>query len=634
MRLAPLLLFACLLVHAPAGWTDDVEVEIRGLPAGPMAGNVEAHVGATWIPAAMLSSARRRQEFLEESEMRATVALRPYGYYAPEVSGRLDQRENGNWLLRLDIDPGDPVRVRSLILTIEGPGSELEELREWRADWPLPEGAVLDQTLWSTAKDAALELAEAQGYLRAAYTRHEIALDLIEHVADLALVLDTGPRARMGEVSYEQDVVRDWVLVPTPRFEPGDPYLAWYVDKLRNDLWRTGYFDQVSVVEERRLEEDPPVVDFLVSLTPRHRDTHQGTIGYGSDSEFRMQYRFNRNRVSSRGDSLAVAFGLQQRDEEYQVATEYRLPRKSATKQFWTGNWTFKTEKEDLDIRGNPDAAPLLSASGRVDDLSWRVGRLKFRNLGLSQEQLIESIFVQYLVEESSFGLPTGEGDPPPEELEGFFDRAGFRGSNQSFIVGMDWDWPVIQGQGFQTTGHHERAWVFTSNEAWGSERDFTQVYLSSRWNLLFGERWMLLLRGEAGWSDATVNSFEFEGDSGPVSVSLTELPYLYRFKAGGSRSVRGYDFEELSESGVGANNLLTFSAEIEWNFTGDWSAAAFFDIGNAFNHWSDTGLQRGAGVGLRWYTIAGALRVDYARALDRAGEPWQIHFTIGTPLL
>ena len=44
--------------------------------------------------------------------------------------------------------------------------------------------------------------------------------------------------------------------------------------------------------------------------------------------------------------------------------------------------------------------------------------------------------------------------------------------------------------------------------------------------------------------------------------------------------------------------------------------------------------LKKGAGVGIRWYSIAGAVRVDLAQALDEPGKPWTVHFTIGTPLL
>ncbi|MSQ98016.1 MAG: outer membrane protein assembly factor, partial [Xanthomonadales bacterium] len=118
------------------------------------------------------------------------------------------------------------------------------------------------------------------------------------------------------------------------------------------------------------------------------------------------------------------------------------------------------------------------------------------------------------------------------------------------------------------------------------------------------------------------------------LQFSVTKLPSLYRFKAGGGRSVRGYGFESLSNNNVGSNNILTGSAEINWSFRKDWSVATFIDVGNAFNEWHEANLKKGVGVGLRWYSIAGPISVDVAQALSYDGHPWSINFSIGTPLL
>ena len=73
---------------------------------------------------------------------------------------------------------------------------------------------------------------------------------------------------------------------------------------------------------------------------------------------------------------------------------------------------------------------------------------------------------------------------------------------------------------------------------------------------------------------------------------------------------------------------------KLEMKVRENWSLAAFYDVGNAFNDWDEMELKQGVGLGIRWYTIAGAMRLDYAKALDLDGEPWRIHFTIGTSLL
>ena len=134
--------------------------------------------------------------------------------------------------------------------------------------------------------------------------------------------------------------------------------------------------------------------------------------------------------------------------------------------------------------------------------------------------------------------------------------------------------------------------------------------------------------------SKAEVDTVNYGPVDDSIELSITRLPSFYRFKAGGSLSVRGYGFEELSDNDIGSNNIVTASAEVEFRILERWSAAAFFDIGNAFNDWDQPELRKGVGVGIRWYSIAGPIRVDVAKALDVTGKPWRLHFTIGTPLL
>jgi len=122
-------------------------------------------------------------------------------------------------------------------------------------------------------------------------------------------------------------------------------------------------------------------------------------------------------------------------------------------------------------------------------------------------------------------------------------------------------------------------------------------------------------------------------GDS-ELALTVSDLPSLYRFKAGGSRSVRGYAFNSLDTNGLGSNNIFTASAEAEFHFHKNWSVAAFVDVGNAFKSWKEPSLKLGTGFGLRWYSVIGALRLDFAQGWDLDGDPWRIHLTIGTTLL
>ena len=87
------------------------------------------------------------------------------------------------------------------------------------------------------------------------------------------------------------------------------------------------------------------------------------------------------------------------------------------------------------------------------------------------------------------------------------------------------------------------------------------------------GERWKLLARGEIGYTDAQVDERRLDVDGTELILSVTQLPNFYRFKAGGSSSVRGYGFERP----YGLAWLLQLAAELsQWpdEQAGRWSAA------------------------------------------------------------
>jgi len=627
-------LLVALLLSPFAVYPDTLEVDVNGLNDEALIENVKAHIGSKWVSSSNMATQRRRARFRADAEVRAAKALRPYGYYFPEIKSALANPGDRSWRLSLTIKAGQAVKVRQLVLEVRGDGSSLDGIMEWEANWPLLPGVQLNQISWDRQKQAVLDIAGEQGYLSANFKANRIELNLEENVADLTLVLNTGPRAVMGDIQYIQDSVSNEVLGSVPRFNKGDNYRSWLVDRFRTDLWRTGYFDEIHVVEQKHLDQNPPRVDFKVTLKEKKKNTHQGTIGYGTDSQFRMQYRWQRHLLSERGDSLGMGLGWQQRNEELLLFGEYRVPRRTRSKQYWLLSSVLKTESEEVDISSQDSNQDRHLLSGRVEDFSVRFGKVKLLDIGRSQEQIAETMYVQYLVEKNDFSEVAIEPGISSVFERFLLEEDEFVNTNRSITLGLDWDWPVIQGKRFNTTGHHERAWLFTANDLWGSEREFTQAYISSRWNFVFSDHWKLLLRGEVGYTDADVHEIEREIGDDVLAISVTELPFLYRFKAGGSYSVRGYGFEQLSTNNIGSNHVLTASAELEYEFKQDWSLAAFYDIGNAFNHWSDTDLKTGIGIGLRWYTIAGAIRVDIAQAQDIDGKPWQLHLTIGTPLL
>jgi len=617
------LLAAALMTAFAGSDAADLSFEASGVP-DPLLTNVLSHVRAFSIRRQSDISKANYDDVLADAISKAKVALRPFGYYQPTVTGRVVPAGEDKLVVQLKINAGPPVLVDQVTIRVEGEGADRSLTATWRESWPLTTGQILDQTIWDEQKQTILTQLKRIGYLAAAYAEHRLELNLASNRANLVLTLDTGRRFLFGDIEYGEHVLKPGIVEFIPRFQKGDPYSAKLLDKFRIDLWKSGYFTEVFVVEIPRENQDPPVVDLRLQFETATRNTYQGSIGYGTDTNARLQALWSRHPMSSRGDRLDIGIGWQEFDDEYSLRGTYRLPWRNHARQFWTGDLTLRHENIDLDIRLSPDDDFIRIATGAIDETHLRVGRMKVRNFKSGEQQAFETTFIQTL--NSSDELVPVIDLPEVQQLVGSTDK--------TVSVGFDYDLVAINGKAWETDGHRERAWAFATGKFLGSNRDFFQVYASTRRSYLKGDRWKFIVRAEAGYTDAKVSEYEIDIGGNSLALSVTELPNFYRFKAGGSNSVRGYGFEELSTNHIGSNHIVSASAEVEMKFLDSWSAALFFDIGNAFNDWSNPQLKRGAGVGLRWYSIAGPIRVDVAQALDLVEKPWRVHFTIGTPLL
>lgn len=124
------------------------------------------------------------------------------------------------------------------------------------------------------------------------------------------------------------------------------------------------------------------------------------------------------------------------------------------------------------------------------------------------------------------------------------------------------------------------------------------------------------------------------------AGASLNEIPPTRLFYAGGGGSVRGYAYRSIAPLGpfhqvVGGRSLLELSAEARIRITETIGIVPFFDAGTAFESSFPDGkqkLQMAAGLGLRYYTGIGPIRVDVAAPLNprKGDKPVALYVSIG----
>ena len=122
-------------------------------------------------------------------------------------------------------------------------------------------------------------------------------------------------------------------------------------------------------------------------------------------------------------------------------------------------------------------------------------------------------------------------------------------------------------------------------------------------------------------------------GEGGVVVAKTRDgIPSPFLFRTGGDQTVRGYAFESLGvkvgDAVVGGRYLAIGSVEVTHWMSAAWGVAAFVDAGNAWDDAKRYDPVVGTGVGARFRTPIGPVRVDVAYGEET--KAWRLHFSVG----
>lgn len=130
-------------------------------------------------------------------------------------------------------------------------------------------------------------------------------------------------------------------------------------------------------------------------------------------------------------------------------------------------------------------------------------------------------------------------------------------------------------------------------------------------------------------------------GTVGSVTgADSSSIPASIRFYSGGGGSVRGYAYQSIGPRNsrndpLGGAALAEVSAEARWRFNEEWGLVAFVDGGMVYEDSTPTfgrDMLWGAGLGLRYFTLIGPVRLDIGVPLNARDDdaPWQLYISIG----
>ncbi len=592
MRKFPGLLAAAVFLAAAGTASADsvTSIQIRGLPP-EMAANVRLRLSLSKLLGRELGE-QRLDYLLLESERETREALEPFGYFSPEI--RITPPPEGKGGLLIEVAPGEPVRVRNAGIAVTGPGAEDPVLKGAVANFAPAPGAVFDQVQYETSKARVNRGLADRGYFDAEFATHRVEVTRAERVADIALGWNSGRRYALGPVLYEQlpkEILDHAVLERIITWEPETPFEQTRLDALRESLARLDYFSGIDIAPEPTQAQDG-VVPIKITLTPAKRSIYSAGLSYGSTNGAGVRLGVERRYLNKRGHkALAEIDWAQQRKA---AAAQYRIPAFAWVEGWYTLGLSFVDEQTDY--IDNRRADLMIARSGEISD-KWRV------------------VAAVHALRERWAYTAEDDGDPDTPPV---FNYATV------LYPELSGDYVNVDQRLAPRRGWGGNALLRAGVGGAGADATFVQAHANLRWFKGLGADSRLLLRGELGHT--------FSGDLGL-------LPPTLRFHAGGDRSIRGYGWREVgprvgaagNEFPVGARNVVTASIEYERYFNGPWGAAVFVDTGSAFDARPD--LRTGVGVGLRWRSPVGPLRVDLAHGLDDPDSPFQITLNFGADL-
>ena len=529
----------------------------------------------------------------EDSKLLQRI-LQAEGWYDVTVQTRLDRTGTegaGQVTAVLTVAPGERYRIGTIAIEAETPTPPDLITKNLALQVGEP---IVAQRIQGAEANVAIALPQ-EGYPFATIGQRDVLLDQETRLGDYTLPITLGPRARFGGFRTTGDLAFGADHVRTlSRFKAGELYDSRDVDDLRQALVATGLFSTVAVEPERSNQVNPDgteTVTMLVTQDAGPPRTLAASAGYGTGQGFRVEGSWtHRNLFPPEGALIATAVAG---TRELGASALFR--RSNAGKR----DRTFQVGIEAL--RSDYDAFEALT--GRI------FARLSYDSTPIWRKTLTWGLGAEVLgTIEEDYNFLLGERD------------------KRKFLIG------ALTGQlGFDRTDSlldptkGFRAQILVQPE--GALSDGFKPYVRSQLDgsayYPVGDSLVVAGRARAGTT---------------LGIDRFDLAPSRRFYGGGGGSVRGFAFQQLGPQDptgrpLGGLSLVEAAAEVRYRF-GDFGVVGFVDMGQVYEDRvpSFKDLRTGVGIGARYYTSFGPLRVDVATPLGRReGESrFNIYISIG----
>lgn len=515
----------------------------------------------------------------DDVELLDTI-MRSEGYYDSTILTDIKAAEQGERVVvTLTVEPGQRYTFESVdVRGLDGTGiaPELQAAYGVKPATPVVAEIVLG------GQATLIEKLLRSGYPFAKVADPSIVVDHETRGATLDLNVDPGGKRNFGTIRYEGGTppfsARHAEVIA--RWSAGDLYDQYLVDDFKRAVVATGLVSQVRTTPVEG--KTPGTVDMLTTLDAAPFRTIAGEVGYGTGEGFRVEASWqHRNLIQPEG---AVTFrGIAGTREQLLGATLHM------------GN--FGRRDQVLNAR--------LLASNE-DQAAYKAAKLELAGSLERQTTIIWQKPWSY-----SFG---GEllfsSERNLDIARGALVRRQFYIAALPLTLSYDGTDSLLDAtHGFRVAGRMSPE-IAKESDTFG----YVRVQLDASYYRPVGDR--VVVAGRV----------RFGGIAGASQFSIAPSRLFY---AGGGGSVRGFSYQQLGprnalDEPIGGRSLAEFSLEARIRlpvFGGNFGVVPFVDAGNVYTSSIpdfDGGVRVGAGLGLRYYSNFGPIRIDVGTPIGR----------------
>jgi len=548
------------------------EVELRGVTDAALHETLAALTPLLWPGPQPPSSEVMLRSRAQEHQARLVQALASAGYYAATVSFEVVW-DAARPQVRYDVAPGEAYRLdRIEVAYTQEPGGTMLSPPPVYVSPGLQQGAVgTAQSILDGEKQVADEATNA-GYPFAAVYDRRVVVNHDAHTVNVTYFLSLGALLNFGDVRLSGlDAVHEEAVLRELPWQKGETYRAALLARAEEKLLKTGLFTAVRVTPAPPSETQDGLIPITIELTERkHRSIGIG-LQFRTDEGVGVGGRWEHRNFMGLGRRLRVSGNITELEQS--LSTDYEI------QQFRRADQTLTLTAKLAQLNPDPYTSRRLDVGAWVERTispEWMIGMgPALRISRVDEHRQEEQYYLASFPMQVSYDRRNDRMDP----IHGF----NIVSRVTPFVDVMD-----------ASTYFLKNEWTFTH-----------YLTVAAMPSITLATRLHLGVMGGAG---------------------LIDIPADERFYAGGGGSIRGYAYQKvgpLDDDGkpIGGRSLTDWSMEVRKRINDRFGIVVFVDGGMAhetvYPDFSDA-IQWGAGLGVRYFTPIGPLRLDVAAPINR----------------